>query len=165
VPRVKTNLIWYGAGCLFLGAGFLVLFGVAGYLFVRWRTGAFGTAAAREARWDGRTPLRCAGNDQMTVTGVTAVLPSGAAIVATDNCGLTLEDVNVTAPIALRAQGNARVTVYRGTLHGSEVALVAMGTARVTLWQTRVDGGMNTAAPASVEMHCRDNLCWSSDGR
>jgi hypothetical protein len=165
VRRAKPNLIWYGAGCLVLAVGLLSLLGVGGYLFVRWRTGAFDVAAPREARWDGRTPLRCAGNDQMTVRGVNAALPSGAAIVATDNCVLTLEDVNVTAPIALQAQGNARVTVYRGSLHGSQLALVAMGTARVILWQTRVDGGMNTAAPASIEMHCRDNLCWSSDGR
>jgi hypothetical protein len=168
VPKAKTHLVWYGAGCLvLLLVGLVVLGAIGGYAFVRWRAGAFGTsgATAGSARWDGRTPLRCAGSDQVTVRGITAGLPSGAAIVATDNCVLTLEDVNVTAPIALQAQGNARVTVYRGNLHGSELALVAMGTARVILWQTRVDGGMNTAAPASIEMHCRDNLCWSSDGR
>ena len=152
VPRLKTNLIWYGAGCLVLGVGLVGLLGLGGYIFARWRAGAFGAAGAapREAHWDGRTRLRCAGNEQIMVRGVTAVLPSGAAIVATDNCVLTMEDVNVTAPIALQAQGNARVTVYRGSLHGSEVALVAMGTARVTLWGTTINGGTNIAAPASL---------------
>jgi hypothetical protein len=107
VRRVKTNLIWYGAGCLVLAVGLVGLLGLGGYGFARWRAGAFGIsgAAARAARWDGRTPLRCAGNDQMTVRGVTAALPSGAAIVATDNCVLTMDDVNVTAHTSATLKG------------------------------------------------------------
>ena len=54
------------------------------------------------------------------------------AIRAGGNCNLTLVGMNITAPVAIEASGNARVTIQGGAINGSTHSIVARGNAQVT---------------------------------
>jgi hypothetical protein len=101
--------------------------------------------------WDGSTPLICNGNQMVSVSGVHAVFTEGAAITASANCNLTLDSVDITAPTALRTEGNATVTVNAGHLVGGTYALDAAGNSHVTLSATKLDGPVNKSRNAKVE--------------
>lgn len=81
-------------------------------------------------QWDGSEPLVCDANDDIQVSGVTAKLAQGPAIVVRGNCHVALKDCTVNAPIAIDASGNGVVTVTNGSLTGE---ISATENARVDL--------------------------------
>jgi hypothetical protein len=105
--------------------------------------------AAAAAKWDGKSPLECGGNDVVAVSGVTATL-GGTASKAGGNCQLTLTDVNITAPIGIEASGNAKVTVSGGSITSSSNSIVAGAASHVTCSGTKVTGKAKATAAAKI---------------
>ncbi len=81
--------------------------------------------------WDGKTPLSCAGNDDIKVTGVKATFTAGSAITASGNCHVTCTDCTLKAPTAVEATGNGGVTLINGSAEGTEASLVASGNGEI----------------------------------
>ena len=92
--------------------------------------------SSTDASWDGRSTFVCEGHDKTTLSDVTAKLGESPAILAKDHCVLRLEGVKVSAPVALRVEGHARVTLEGCNLRGKTHAIDAAGHAVVT-----VEGG------------------------
>lgn len=102
---------------------------------------AAGAPAAREnTPWDQKSTLTCTGLNHMYLKDVTANVTFSPAIEATGGCVLILENVSITAPIALEATGGATVNGRGGTLKGSEAALTVSGAAIVTFEGVTLDG-------------------------
>ena len=151
VDKAKSQLMWWAFGA---GVVLLVLVGLAGlglYIVRNANAPAPGdtAAASAAAKWDGKSPFECAGNQAVTISGVTATL-GGAAVKATGNCHLTLADVNVSGAPGLEATGNAVVMVQGGKLAGSPLAVHATGNAKVTLAGTVLSGKTQTQGNAKV---------------
>jgi hypothetical protein len=108
-------------------------------------------AAAEEplALWDGKSKLVCTGDQVMSIDGQKAHL-AGTAITASGRCQLTLTRCEIDAGVAVRASGNASVTVENGTLHGSYAAVSASGRARVVLRNVAVEGPVKVSGDAHV---------------
>src|SRR5258706_8652624 len=98
--KAKTEIIWYGIGCVVVGFVVVGLIGLAIYIFSAFRGSAVGagpsTGTAKAASWDGKTPFTCGGNDAVKLDGVTAKIDSGTAITASGNCRIELTNVNIT---------------------------------------------------------------------
>ncbi len=73
-----------------------------------------------EPAWDGTTPFRCGGNDQVTIEGVTANLPNDVAITASVNCSVTIIDSTINARAGIAASGNAAIELRRTTINATE---------------------------------------------
>ncbi|CAN5422125.1 hypothetical protein BH09MYX1_BH09MYX1_18600 [soil metagenome] len=99
--------------------------------------------------WDGKEPLECGGNDQLTVKGVNANLP-GTAIIAGGNCHVKIVDSTIKADTVVEATGNAEVTFQNGTVDG-KVAADASGNARVRFNGTKVTGEKKRSGNAKVD--------------
>jgi hypothetical protein len=139
--KAKSNLIWYGVGC---GILLVVVLGVLGLGLYIWRSaatasvgGAGGAAAA--GKWDGKSTFTCGGNDNVTLSGVTANLTT-TAISANMNCHLALSNVKITAPTGIDASGNAVVTVTGGSITSTTLAAHADINAQITFTGTTVSG-------------------------
>lgn len=78
-------------------------------------------------------PVVCSGNERYTVTQKVIALPSGTPVVASGNCQVTLQSCTVTGTTAIVASDNARIAVEGGTLTGTAAAVKASGNAVVTL--------------------------------
>lgn len=104
--------------------------------------GLGGTAAA--AKWDGKSPFTCSGNDNLRLNGVSAKL-STTAITASGNCHLTLVNVDVTAPTGIEAGVNAVVTVQGGSITGTTFAIHATANAKVDVTGAKVSGKTQAA--------------------
>ena len=151
-----SQMIWgWIIGAIILG---IIVIGGGGFAFYMYRqvkngaaasgpAGAGGPGAA--AQWDGKTTFECSGNQNVTLSGVTASV-SGTAIKASGNCQLTLKDMNVTGAIAIEAGGNAQVTVTGGSLTGNTNSVVAGGNAHVTCAGTKVTGKSKTSGNAKA---------------
>jgi hypothetical protein len=109
-------------------------------------TGGAGTAAT----WDGSSTFECGGNDHPILTGQIATLAASPAIRTRANCHLTLENMNITAPVVIDAQGNSRVTVTGGTLNGSQNSITAGANARVDVTGATVTGPVQRSGNAQV---------------
>ncbi|MFK7992206.1 MAG: hypothetical protein AB8I08_39670 [Sandaracinaceae bacterium] len=96
--------------------------------------------AAPERQWDGRSPLRCGGNERVTGSGLTATFESGPAIHAEGECEVRLRDVNVSGPTGIVAAGSAQVIVHTGVLQVRDVAADARDRASVRLSRLVVIG-------------------------
>lgn len=149
VDKVKSNVIWYAAGCLIVG---LVLAGVAGIIiWAVWKSDSPASASAgKAAAWDGKSTFTCSGNDNVKLEKITANVSSGNAITASANCKLQLSNVNITAPVGIDASGNAKVTVTGGSVTGSEAAAKASGLAKITFSGTKVSGKTDAKKPATI---------------
>lgn len=86
--------------------------------------------------WNGKEPFECGGNDRAHVSGVTAHM-KGTAIYATGNCELTVEDCDIQSDVAIKAEGNARVTLKGGTIDGK---IVTTGNGSVENLSAKVKG-------------------------
>ena len=100
--------------------------------------------------WDGKSTFECGGSDVVKLEGITASLAAGTAIKASVNCQLTLVNMNITAPVAIEAVGNARVTVTGGSLQGSTNSIVAAANAQVTVTGTKVTGKTKSSANGKI---------------
>ena len=97
-------------------------------------------AARENTPWDQKSTLTCTGLNHMYLKDVTANVTFSPAIEATGGCVLILENVSITAPIALEATGGATVNGRGGTLKGSEAAVTVSGAAIVTFEGVTLDG-------------------------
>ena len=90
----------------------------------RWRRASCGMAASR---------LVCGGNDNISVSGVTANFNAGSAIHAGANCHVRCTDCTLSAPVAIEAGGNAEVVIINGSVKGTTLLADASGNAHVTV--------------------------------
>lgn len=103
-------------------------------------------------------PIVCAGQEQITLDGVTITNDDGPGIRASGNCQVTLTGSEVSgSTYGVDASGNAQVTIEGGRVSGGEAAVVSVGNAQVNLPQTEVVGevrvqgnGQADGAPASA---------------
>ena len=112
--------------------------------------GAAATAPAKAQTWDGKAPFICSALDNVKLENVTANLTSGPAITASAGCQLTLVNVNVSAPVAIDASGNAKVTVTGGSIKGTTSSIVASGNAQVIVSGAKVDGKTQASANGKI---------------
>lgn len=126
----------------------VVSVGGAGAAF--WRTLGKSTMLSSLV-WNGTEPLQCGGNDDISVSGVTATFNAGTAIIAGGNCHVKCTDCKITAPTAIEASGNAQVTCINGFVHGTDMLADASGNARVTIsGNVDVTGRVHERANAKV---------------
>lgn len=112
-----------------------------------WWTGSFDAFGGWT--WDGKEPLECAGNDEITVKGVNVNLP-GTAIIASGNCHVKIIDSTIKADTVVEAGGNAEVTFQNGSVDG-KVATDASGNSRVRFNGTKVTGEKKRSGNAKVD--------------
>ena len=149
-------MIWgWIIGAVILGIIVLTFAGIGLYAYMQAKDAgerANGTAppkAATAGAWDGKSTFECKGNDVITLTGV-KVNGAGTAIRASGNCTLTLSGVDITAPIAIDANNNAKVTMTGGSIKASTNSVVAAGVSKVTLVGTTVSGKSKATAGAKI---------------
>jgi hypothetical protein len=104
---------------------------------------------ATAASWDGKSTFICDGNDSLTLSGVQATL-STTAIVASGNCKLTLEQMNITAPVVIEAGSNAKVSIKQSTLTGTTTSIDASGNSTVTSQESQISGPTKTSGLAKI---------------
>lgn len=144
-----SSMIWgWIIGAVIVGIMILTAIGFGIYIYIAAKDTGAGNAAknAAAAKWDGKTPFECGGNDAPKITGVTAT----AGVVANGSCQLTLVNVNITAPVAIEAGANAKVTMTGGSINASTNSVVAAGNAHVDLVGTKVTGKAKTSGAAKV---------------
>jgi hypothetical protein len=147
IGKAKSQLLFWAIG---VGLVLLVVISLGAYGLYVWKSESNGVpSAGGAAKWDGKTPLVCAGNNAMTVTGVTANI-AATAITAIGSCTLTLVNVDITGATAIEAGGAATVTVQGGKINGSAFAVHAGGGAKVTLSGTKVTGKTQAIGGAKI---------------
>ncbi len=148
--KAKSEIMWWGIGC---GVLLVVGLGLAGLGFYIWHaatTDTVGSArSAAAAKWDGKSPFTCGGSDNVKIEGVTAKL-SDTAVTALGSCQLTLVNVNLDAPNAIEAGGNAVVTVQGGTINGTTLAIHAAANAQVHITGAKVTGKTQAQANGKI---------------
>ena len=149
--KVKTEIIWYGIGCVILGIVLVGLAALAWYIYATAMSGSTApTGPGKAATWDGKSAFSCGGNDNVKIDGVTANLPSDTAINAGGNCKLELNNVNITAKDGIQAGANAQVTVKGGSVTATGNAAQALGSAVITFQGTTVKGKKQALGSAKV---------------
>ena len=136
VRDVKTKVSAYLWGLVFGGILLLVLAGIFIVVIVMAMGGSNSSSAAtpkapKDTSWDGKSTLVCATGDAMRVSNVTASIASGVAVKASGNCVLELVGVNLSAPVAIDASANAKVSLRGGSVKGATHSIVAGGNASV----------------------------------
>lgn len=148
--KVKTEIIWYGIGCVVVG---LVLVGAAGlgiYIYSTATASGPATGPAKAAAWDGKSTFSCSGNDAVKLEKVKASLAGETAIKASGNCRLDLVDVDITSKDGIEALSNAVVTVKGGSVNASGTAAKALGNAQVVFQGTSVTGKKQALGAAKI---------------
>lgn len=148
--KVKTEIIWYGIGCIVVGFVILLLLGIGWYAYSTVTGGSAPTGAGKAATWDGTSTFSCGGNDNVKLTGVTANLPASTAVKASGNCKLELVGVNITAKDGIQALSNAQVTVTGGSVNATGTAASALGKATITFSGTTVTGKKQALGAAKI---------------
>jgi len=149
VKNQVSSMIWgWVIGGIILVLAVLILGGIGVYAYMN-RNATSGAAANAAAKWDGKTPFTCAGNDDLTLSGVTANV-SGTAITARGNCHLTLTGVNITAAVGIDAGGTAKVTMTGGSINATTSSVVAAGGAQVSCTGTKVSGKSKASGGAKI---------------
>jgi len=148
------------SGCI-IGAiisvvALLILIAVAVYVWWAWQDSNAGSSSsaspgsAKTVSWSGKSTYTCMSGSNK-IEGVTAKLKKGEAVKAMGNCALFLVDVDIQAPVAIKAMGNAKVTVIGGRITGTKHSVDAGGNAKVTLKQgAKVKGPFKKQANAKV---------------
>lgn len=108
------------------------------------------TGGGTAATWDGASTFSCGGNDAPILSGMTVTLAASPAFHTTGNCHLTLDNMNVTAPVVIEAQANSRVTVTGGSLNGSQNSISASANARVDVGGATVTGPVQRSGNGQV---------------
>jgi hypothetical protein len=145
-----SKMVWgWIIGAVIIGLMVVIGLGFGIYVYAQAKdsgTGGASATAAAAGKWDGKSTFECGGNDQVTLTGVTAT----AGVKAGGNCVLLLTGVNITAPIAIDAEGNAKVTMTGGSITASTNSVVAGANAHVDLVGTKVSGKVKASGAAKV---------------
>lgn len=149
--KVKTEIIWYGIGCVIVGIVLLGLAGLAWYIYAQVKSDAGGAPkSAKTATWDGKSAFTCGANDSVKLEGITAKIATGEAIQAAGNCHLELVNVQITAPTGIAALGGASVTMKGGSIDSTVAAVSAIGAAQVQLQGTKVKGKLSALGGAKI---------------
>ncbi len=134
----------------------LVLAGFFGWVIWTAKRASTATAEAADPKnakavaWDGTSPYKCGGADNVSIENVIAKLASGTAITAAGSCQLWLVNVDITAPVVVEASANATVTFKGGAVKGGKHAAVATGNAKVDFQGTTVRGATRQAGNGKV---------------
>ena len=78
-------------------------------------------------------PVVCSKNEKYTVSQKVIALPTGTPVIASGNCEVTLISCTITGLTAIAASDNARISIEGGTVNGTAAAVKASGNAVVTL--------------------------------
>ena len=156
--KVKSNLIWYGAGCFIVLLIFIGLAILAWYIYSQAQESVSGpgggparaTGSAKTVTWDGKTPYSCGAGDNVKIVGTTANLKTGTAVSALGGCVVTLENCTITAPTGISAIGNSKITVKGGSVTGKKVAAKALGGAEIVFEGTKVTGKKQALGKAKI---------------
>ncbi len=157
--KAKSTVIWWGIGCAIIGIVIVGLAGLAWYIYAQTVASTSGKGglpapskgAAEVVTWDGKSGYSCGGSENVKIQNVTAVLASGTAVTALGACQITLENVTITAPTALKAMANGRITVTGGKITGKTTAASALGNGQITFQGTVVEGKKQaTGASAKI---------------
>jgi hypothetical protein len=150
--KAKSEIIWYGIGCAILLVVVGGLGGLGLFIYYAAKSGSSPSSTGKPvtATWDGKSTFNCGGNDVVKIEKVTSKLTSGSAIEAGGNCKLELVNVNISAPIAIKAGANAIVTVTGGTVEGTTYAVQGLGSSQVKFSGTKVTGKNQTLGGAKV---------------
>jgi hypothetical protein len=148
--KVKTEIIWYGIGCVVVGFVVVLLGAIGLYAYSEVTGGSAPTGAGKAATWDGTSTFSCGGNDNVKLTGVKANLPASTAIKAAGNCKLDLVGVDITAKNGIEALANAKVTVTGGSVNATDKAASALGSASITFSGTTVSGKKQALGTATI---------------
>jgi hypothetical protein len=100
---------------------------------------------------DGSMPVVCAGNQSVRLKGVQMRFPDAAAVVASGNCHVTLENVTIEAGTGILASANAHVKVEGGSVTGTDAAVIASANAHVSFSGTTVKGPVQASGNAKVQ--------------
>ena len=73
------------------------------------------------------------------------------AITAQGNCKLTLIDMDIEAPVAVKGEGNAQITVQGGRLKGKTAAVQATALSKFKLTNVSIEGKVDRKGAAKVE--------------
>jgi hypothetical protein len=165
--KAKTEIIWWGIGCVVVGLVLIGLAGLAWYVYAQYKAGekkgnwesssaeAGGddkkSGPAEESKWDGKSGFSCGAGDKIKIKGVKADIKSGSAINAGADCQLELEDVDITAPVGIQAGANAVVTVKNGSVNGKDAAAKALGNSKIVFNGTKVTGKKQALGGAKIE--------------
>jgi hypothetical protein len=149
-----SGMIWgWIIGAVIIGLVVLVFLGVGGYVFYAAKhTGdapSAGSVGGGVGGWDGKSTFVCKGNDDVSLSGVTAKT-SGTAIQASANCHLHLTGVNITAPVGIEASGSAKIDLVGGSINATTNAVVASNGASVDCVGTKITGKVNKSGGAKV---------------
>lgn len=138
-------------GCIVVGIAVAIVgtLGAAVAGFLLWgasREAPSASSVAPVAAWNGATPFRCSGGDEVVLTGVTANLPNDVAITVSGNCELTLVDSSITARVGLEGDSNGVIRLRNSVLRGSEAG------ARLSMNQDlELEGGEISSAGVGIE--------------
>jgi hypothetical protein len=91
--------------------------------------------------WDGKSPLVCANNATITVTGCKVDLPGQVAIQVDNNCTLTLDHCTISADTAISGENNVTIHLIETVLVGKKVALSLSNNVNVDARGGRIEGG------------------------
>jgi len=148
--KVKTEIIWYGIGCVVVGLVLVLLGGIAIYAYSTVTGSSAPTGAGKAVTWDGKSTFSCGGNDNVKLTGTTANLPGQTAVKASGNCKLDLVGVTITAKNGIEALSNAKVTVTGGSVNATDKAASALGKATISFTGTSVTGKKQALGGAKI---------------
>ena len=104
--------------------------------------------------WDRDSTLDCTGGvrgDRISLSDEIIESDADPLIFASGGCRLRLANVSIDAPTAIRATGNAHITVEGGRIAGREAALEVSGRAVVRLVDTEIEGPVEVSGEGAVE--------------
>lgn len=81
--------------------------------------------------WDGKSPYSCSVNEDVKFENVKATFTQGTAISAGGNCHVECVNCTIKAPIAARADGNARIKFTGGTIEGTTTSFDATSNGQI----------------------------------
>ncbi|MCK5797570.1 MAG: hypothetical protein KAI47_10325, partial [Deltaproteobacteria bacterium] len=103
-----------------------------------------GVAAPASARFRTRGPIVCKDSQHMTVYNV-RIATRGVAVIAKDNCELTIVKSQIRAGVAIKASENAVVKLVRCDVSGQKSAVVASDNAEVHAKRGTIWGAIRTS--------------------
>lgn len=148
-----SGWIWgliIGAFILLCMAGVLVYVFVVVVRAANDSTSGASATTTQAAKWDGKSPFTCGGNDNVKLEKVTAKLASGTAVTASGNCQVTVVSCDITAPVGFEAEGNAKITVTGGSVTSTENSAIASANAKVDFLGTTVKGPTKASGNGKV---------------
>jgi hypothetical protein len=101
--------------------------------------------------WDGSAPFYCGGEQEWTLSGVTATFPDKTAISVAGACKLHLMHVHVSGRVGLYAAAAAEVTIDDSTIEGTNYAIDLGGHAHVKLHATTVTGRIDQGSHGTID--------------